>query len=296
MIRRYSVLAALLVALTTLAITIWGLGWLRSGLSQEQKQPLELSLSVSKESFLVGEPVLIQQRLTNKSDKELKVDLSLDLRRHHDQIAFGDGPFQPYLPLAAEILTTKLIIDFEPVIITLKPGESREDSGFVLFNAKTNDYAFPAPGRYRYKYELLYDPEDLSKKAESNVLEIKVVAPEREVDQKALQFIIDHQLKPFLNPSEVTYLPTEEQDTSKIVTQFKELLKQFPESIYAPYAQQVIEKLCREEHELPACLGSLEEKRSVATEPLILSIKSVNLLGRKEQKEFLLHQMHTWLG
>jgi hypothetical protein len=251
MIKRYSVLAALLVALTTLAITIWGLGWLRSGLNQEQKQPLELSLSVSKESFLVGEPVLIQQRLTNKSDKELKLNLSLDLRRHHTQIAFGDGPFQPYLPLAVEILTT--IIDTEPVIITLKPGESREDSSFALFNAKTNDYAFPAPGRYRYKYELLYDPEDLSKKVESNVLEIKVVAPEREVDQKALQFIIDHQLKPFLNPSEVTYLPTEEQDASKIVTQFKELLKQFPESIHAPYAQQVIEKLCRGERELPAC-------------------------------------------
>jgi hypothetical protein len=245
------VLAALLVALTTLAITIWGLGWLRSGLNQEQKQPLELSLSVSKESFLVGEPVLIQQRLTNKSDKELKVDLSPDLRRHDAQIAFGDGPFQPYLPLVAEILSS---IDTDRVIITLKPGESREDSGFVLFNAKTNDYAFPAPGRYRYKYELLYDPEDLSKKVESNVLEIKVVAPEREVDQKALQFIVDHQLKPFLNPSEVTFLPTEEQDTSKIVTQFKELLKQFPESIYAPYAQQVIEKLCREERgELPAC-------------------------------------------
>jgi len=256
MIKRYSALVALsvLVVLTALALTSWSLGWLRSGLSPEQKQPLELSLSVSKESFLVGEPVLIQLRLTNKSDKELKVEVGFDPRRHDAQIAFGDGPFQPYLPLAAKILTTKVGIEVDRIIITLKPGESWEVSGFNLFNAETNDYAFPAPGRYRFKYEFRYDPEDLSKKVESNVLEIKVVAPEREVDQKALQFIVDHQLKPFLNPSEVEFLPIEEeQGPDKIVTQFKELLKQFPESIYAPYAQQVIEELCKGRHEQPEC-------------------------------------------
>ncbi len=86
------------------------------------------------------------------------------------------------------------------------------------------------------------------------MLEIKVVAPEREVDQKALQFIVDHQLKPFLNPSEVEFLPIEEeQGPDKTVTQFKELLKQFPESIYTPYAQQVIEELCKGRHEQPEC-------------------------------------------
>lgn len=257
MMKRYSVLTTLL-ALAALAFLSWKPSWLEAGSSRQQASSqhlLELSLSVSQESFLVGEPVLIQQRLTNQADKELKVEITADPKRYQTQIAVGDGPFQPYVSLVAELLSTKLFIQVDRFIITLKPGEKREDSGFILFNAKTNDYAFPAAGRYRLKSEFFYDPEDPSKKVESNVLEIKVVAPEREVDQKALKFIADNQLKPFLNLSEVTFLPTKEKDTSTIVSQLLELRKQFPESAYAPYAQQVIEKLCRgRQQELPACI------------------------------------------
>lgn len=245
-----TVLSTLLVL-----VAVATLGWGLSRLQSQPKAPLELSLSLEKESYLIGEPVLIIQRLINQSDKELKVEMTFDPKRSQMQIAVGDGPFQPYISSVAELLTTKLLIQVERIIITLQPGEKREDKGFMLFNAKTNDYAFPAAGRYRLKITFFYDPQDQSKKVESNVLEIKVVAPEREVDQKALKFITENQLKPFLNPSEVTFLPTQEKDANTIVSQFLELRKQFPESTYAPYAQQVIEELCRgRQQELPACV------------------------------------------
>lgn len=245
--RVVTVLSTLLVL-----VAVAALGWGLSRLQSQPKAPLELSLSLEKESYLIGEPVLIIQRLINQSDKELTVDMTAGPERFQTQIAAGDGPFQPYESLVAKVLK---FFRISSVTVTLKPGEKREDKGFMLFNAKTNDYAFPAAGRYRLKVEFFYDPQDKSKKVESNVLEIKVVAPEREVDQKALKFIAENQLKPFLNPSEVTFLPTQEKGANTIVSQFLELRKQFPESTYAPYAQQVIEELCRgRQQELPACV------------------------------------------
>lgn len=241
----------LVLALGAMTVLLgWGVGRLQS--QPQPKAPLELSLSVGKESFLVGEPVLIQQQLINQSDKELTIDLTASPNRFQTQIAAGDGPFQPYTSLSAKVLR---FIRISSVIITLKPGEKREDKGFVLFNAATNDYAFPAAGSYRLKIDFFYDREDKSKKVASNVLEIKVVAPEREVDQMALKFIIDNQLKPFLNPSEATFAVFEQEDVNKILLQLKELSKQFPESAYAPYARQVFGILCQgREQELSACV------------------------------------------
>lgn len=244
--RAITALATLLVLAAAAALG-WGLGLLQP----QPKAPLELKLSAGKESFLIGEPVLIIQGLGNQSDKELNVDVTAGPERFQYQIAAGDGPFQPYKSLVAEVLR---FLRISSVVITLKPGEKREDSGFMLFNAATNDYAFPAAGIYRIKSEFFYDPQDRSKKVESNVLEIKVVAPEREVDQKALKFIIENQLKPFLNPSEAEFAVFE-QDVNKILLQLKELLKQFPESAYAPYARQVFGILCQgREQELAACV------------------------------------------
>lgn len=243
---------AILLALVAAAALRWGVSRWQS----QPKAPLELSLSVSKESFLVGEPVKIQMQVRNETKDELKLQFHLGFGCTNDlsaAISSDEGKtFQPYTSMATLIGQREFCL-VPP--FTLKSGEERKGEEFISFhvvsvdfmtNKVEGDFAFPKAGKYQVKMTLT--PRPLTGILESNVVEVEVVEPEGK-DNEALQFIVGHQLKPFLTP-EARLFPV----TDETVQKLQEFLEQFKGSTYAPYVQLGLEAICRgREQEFPAC-------------------------------------------
>ncbi len=112
-----------------------------------------------------------------------------------------------------KIAATERRLSLKPV--TLQPGQALETPEFVSFDVARDQFAFPAEGSYKLKATHFFDTQDLSKKIESNVVEIPVGWPTGK-DQEALKFILDNKT-------------------------------------YTPFAQLGLAALCEERPDLPAC-------------------------------------------
>jgi hypothetical protein len=243
---------AILLALVAAAALRWGVSRWQS----QPTAPLELSLSVSKKSFLIGEPVKIQMQVRNETKDELKLQFRLGFGCANDLIAAissdGGKTFQPYTSMATLIGQREFCL-VPP--FTLKSGEERKGEEFIGFhvvsvdfmtNKVEGDFAFPKAGKYQVKMTLT--PRPLTGILESNVVEVEVVEPEGK-DKEALQFIVDNQLKPFLTPEAVLF-PVENETIQKL----QQFLEKFTDGAYAPYVKVGLEAICRERREqLPAC-------------------------------------------
>jgi len=210
-------------------------------------EKLEFVLATNKTTFLVGEPVKVNFKLTNKSDQILTADFHLrfGLELLKLSIAQGDEPSTFYTSIVMKIAATERRPSPKPV--TLQPGQALETSEFVSFDVARDQFAFPAEGSYKLKATLFFDAQDLSKKIESNVVEISVGWPTGK-DQEALQFLLDNKLERFLTP-EARFFDFD----NNVVSKLKEFIKGFPSSTYTPFAQLGLAALCEERPDLPAC-------------------------------------------
>jgi hypothetical protein len=215
--------------------------------SQVTSEKLEFVLATSKTTFLVGEPVKVNFKLTNRSDQILTANFHLrfGLERLKLSIAQGDEPPHFYTSIVMKLAAFERRASPKPV--TLQPGQALESSEFVSFDVARDQFAFPAEGSYKLKAIHFFYVQDPSKKIESNVVEISVSWPIGK-DQEALQFILDNKLERFLTP-EAKFFDFD----NNVVSKLKEFIKGFPGSTYTPFAQLGLTALCEERPDLPAC-------------------------------------------
>jgi hypothetical protein len=224
-------------------------------LSQEQKQPLELSIATDKTKVLVGEPVQLKLKLKNNSDKDLTGVFYLTFLSGtlHVLITPVGQPEFLYWPASLQMAETAEI----PLrLVTLKAGEEVEGKEFISYDVKKKDFALPAAGKYQLRAEQFFDPDDLSKKVESQGIAVEVVDPQSQEDKDALQFIVDKQLKADLTPEASLVPPLEGRTVNDEVQLLQEFLKKFPTSTYVPYVLAGLNAICQgRAQELPACSG-----------------------------------------
>lgn len=222
-------------------------------LSQEQKQPLELSIATDKAKVLVGEPVQLKLKLKNNSDKDLTGVFYLTFLSGtlHVLITPVGQPEFLYWPASLQMAETAEI----PLrLVTLKAGEEVEGKEFISYDVKKKDFALPAAGKYQLRAEQFFDPDDLSKKVESQGIAVEVVDPQSQEDKDALQFIVDKQLKADLTPEASLVPPLEGRTVNDEVQLLQEFLKKFPTSTYVPYVLAGLNAICQgRAQELPAC-------------------------------------------
>jgi hypothetical protein len=222
-------------------------------LSQEQKQPLELSIATDKTKVLVGEPVQLKLKLKNNSDKDLTGVFYLTFASGtlHVLITPVGQPEFLYWPASLQMAETAEI----PLrLVTLKAGEEVEGKEFISYDVKKKDFALPAAGKYQLRAEQFFDPDDLSKKVESQGIAVEVVDPQSQEDKDALQFIVDKQLKADLTPEASLVPPLEGRTVNDEVQLLQEFLKKFPTSTYVPYVLAGLNAICQgRAQELPAC-------------------------------------------
>jgi hypothetical protein len=224
-------------------------------ISQEQKQPLELSIATDKTKVLVGEPVQLKLKLKNNSDKDLTGVFYLTFLSGtlHVLITPVGQPEFLYWPASLQMAETAEI----PLrLVTLKAGEEVEGKEFISYDVKKKDFALPAAGKYQLRAEQFFDPDDLSKKVESQGIAVEVVDPQSQEDKDALQFIVDKQLKADLTPEASLVPPLEGRTVNDEVQLLQEFLKKFPTSTYVPYVLAGLNAICQgRAQELPACSG-----------------------------------------
>ncbi len=217
-----------------------------TGESQPTDLALELSISVDKEVFLVGEPVQITFQLKNLSDQELSniAELSFISGTLMTFFRQSGNDFEPYFPRSREVSD---LMDRAVIPITLKAGEMLGNIEYISFNVVTSDFAFPVAGNFELKATHLISNEDPNMFVESNTLSISVINPVG-VDQDALNFIQINGLNRFLTP-ESELFPHDD----SIISKLNELIKTFPESLYLPYAKLGRSSLCQGRFELSDC-------------------------------------------
>ncbi len=214
---------------------------------------LELVVSADEAQILVGQPLKLELRVINKSDRDLSgfFYLAFEAGTLQVLIAPPGQPFALYFPASLRLAETQ-----EKVLrrVTIKAKKEMKAEEFVSYDVQTQDFAFPKAGDYRLKAILAYEPKD-KKQLESGEIKVTVLEPEGK-EKEALKFIVDNQLKPFLTPEAVLVPPPTGKADNDLVKQLQEFLRKFPESAYVPYVLLGTVTLCRgREEKLPACAG-----------------------------------------
>ncbi len=198
---------------------------------------LQLVLEAEKTTLVVGEPLEIRLRVTNRGNEPVAGDFfpSFELDRVRLSIAKDGGETLPLVSKTLAIARTKKTLS-DPV--TLPPGGAVEATETIGFDVNRGAPAFGEPGRYQLRATLFY--ENYARELSSNPLAVEVEEP-RGIDAQAWQFVQVTGLAAFLGP-EARLFPV----TEAIVSRLRELATRFEGSRYAPFAEVGLESICRQ--------------------------------------------------
>lgn len=241
-------------------------------------KPINLPAWKEQKEALVGQPVRISLTLKNISDQKIETvaaqGLTFGSGLVKALIAAEDGPFKPYSSI--DFVKASFALVFVPAII-LEPGEHISAKEFIYYDLVRDDFPFPKPGRYRIKIIHGWPAKDV-RYLESNVIEISIQAPTKQVDQEALKFIQENKLKPYLTPEGKGFPWDTEEERNQAIEKLRELRKQFPGSVYRRYVPFSLLALCTDGGSLvpsPPCRNWYID----LGEEVLLSMKAEGLFG-----------------
>ncbi|MFL6546562.1 MAG: hypothetical protein ACJ8LM_15480 [Candidatus Udaeobacter sp.] len=110
--------------------------------SSEAEGGIKLLVSVSKEHFQVGEPILLKLVLKNDTSQELRL-VSTGIKDYKLDVKNEQGKLMP-LTAAGEALKRTEVISVSKGRITLEPAEERDQGEIPL----TDRFKLTEPGKY----------------------------------------------------------------------------------------------------------------------------------------------------
>ena len=178
-----------LIWILVVIITICGLATAFAKNNTKQYQPLEISITSSMDSYILGEPVNLTAKVTNVSDKDVSINKVLTLESGHLQTLIAkedDQEFRRYLGPGWGV-------DERNIQYNLNPQQSISDSDSILWNLAPRtshlnkdaakkamkrrlptSYAFSERGVYRIKVRLVSNGYSY----ESNELTVVIEEPQ----------------------------------------------------------------------------------------------------------------------
>lgn len=181
-------------------------------------QPLKLRIEFSKKEFLLSEPVVANIFLTNGSKVEAEV--SKELEAEYGHVVFFVTP-----PDGRPPFRFKPFVIYDGVDSTLKipPGKTVHSVAKLFYGSE--GYTFGKPGVYLVEAHYRFRKTSAS----SNKVSLRVVPPEEKVDKAAADL--------FIGKGQALFLLFENGDhNSDDVRKLGKLIKEYPKSVYAPYA------------------------------------------------------------
>ena len=118
-----------------------------AGLGCAQTSPLELSVTVRKPSFVIGEPVNLELRLRNKSGAAVN-------SREMEAVT-GTVRYVIRTPRGGEDRYVTAMSKEPRELLIIPPGGQVAADELILYNFGTRKLAFPTPGRYTIRCEYL---------------------------------------------------------------------------------------------------------------------------------------------
>ena len=201
--------------------------------------PVKMKISVQKEAFLVGEPILINCEFTNVSNESISFlpKKAIDFVFIGFRITRPDGKIYQFLPGVEVELNRHALV--KPIV--LSPGDSCNQIinpivGIVMNEAKgrTLDFVMRAPGTYQIT-AVYKNPYHFTKVAvwsgeivSSNSVSLKIVKPQGE-DAEALAAWDSPAIKKLFG-----YYGTAH--GSKQLAALKAFVENYPNSAYSDYA------------------------------------------------------------
>lgn len=198
-------------------------------LAMHQAVPLsddvQLRLELSKEDFVLGEPITVRAVLENTSTRTLRFPPLLDPQFGYNQfiITTPSGKKLGYSPVA--IACSRGELQFEK----LAPGETRVTDLPLFFHRE--GWIFSEPGEYRVQ-ALFRSTADDAQRADSNELRL-VVEPGAAEEQAAAQLLMGHEQGLFMMWGEGDHL---EDGIAALET----VVSRYPNSLQALYGRYAL--------------------------------------------------------
>lgn len=191
--------------------------------------PLRLTIKMSKNLVLVGEPLWVEFKLANTGNEPFRFRAALDIKSGILKLLVkspdkDDGPPEGKHELFQFGEHVTLGVDWR----ILKPGESTSSKYLLAYNFKTNDLMFPRPGTYALQGSLLCAAEDGSQELHSPSIRVSVSNPEaREAEA----------FKLWKSEGAARIVQGDPPVTPGAVSALIRLVTEYPESVYSQYAK-----------------------------------------------------------
>lgn len=186
---------------------------------------VRLSLELAKDSYVVGEPVIVRATLTNTTQHALRFPPLLDPQFQYNNfiITTPSGKSLGFSPVA--IACSRGDLQYQ----TLQPGEVRTEDLPIFFHKE--GWIFSEPGEYTIQ-SLFRSTADVAQRADSNLVRVTVL-PGSPEDQAAARLMMGHDQGLFMMWGEGDHL---EEGIDALET----VVRTYPNSTAAAYARYAL--------------------------------------------------------
>lgn len=241
-----------------LALASFGFGYLNVNSTSN----IEIALSSSKTTYLLGEPIPILIEVNNLSEEEVVLTNTLDP-------IYGSLKFyvsSKDKSVEYQYMNPKSGILDVSGFIKIKPDENQSNSIQVLARLKSYDqaeYVFSSAGNYdlQVSYQIQMIGQTKPIEIKSNPVKITIQEPVGENLEVWNKIKNDGNFAYFIQEGDV-YIPYRTEEREKFLNKVEQIINQFPNSFYAESLRQSLTKFRADEAKRQEAMEKLKQKQS----------------------------------